>query len=69
MFNTLRLANCNLVPSSLFQRYKVNKAKEDEVRAYNARMKPIWDAQAAAEKAKANKKEMETLATQGIKLA
>ena len=43
-------------------RYNKNKATEDEIRAYNARMKPIWDAQAAAEKAKANKEEMEKLA-------
>ena len=43
-------------------RYNVNKATEDEIRSYNARMKPIWDAQAAAEKAKANKEEMEKLA-------
>ena len=42
----------------------MNKAAEDEIRAYNARMKPIWDAQAVAEKAKANKEEMEKLAKQ-----
>ena len=50
-----------LSPEYLF-RYNKNKAAEDEIRAYNARMKPIWDAQAAAEKAKANKEEMEKLA-------
>merc|ERR1712001_353431 len=68
----IKLSRWSLLVGGIFwgmHRYKVNKAKEDEVRAYNARMKPIWDAQAAAEKAKANKKEMETLATQGIKLA
>ena len=46
----------------------MNKAKEDEVRAYNARMQPVWDAQAAAEKAKANKREIESLASAGVKL-
>ncbi len=51
-------------------RFNVNQRKENEIRAYNARMKPIWDAQAAAEKAKANKEELKKLQREiGINLA
>ena len=56
------LPNVHMLMLCTIFRYKVNKATEDEIRSYNARMKPIWDAQAAAEKAKANKEEMEKLA-------
>jgi hypothetical protein len=31
-----------LSSQSPFCRYSINKAHEDEVRAYNAKMKPIW---------------------------
>merc|ERR1712154_82287 len=63
----IKLSRWSLLVGGIFwgvHRYKVNKAAEDEIRAYNARMKPIWDAQAVAEKAKANKEEMEKLAKQ-----
>nr|ALS04816.1 ATP synthase E chain [Pseudodiaptomus poplesia] len=43
-------------------RYKVNKAAEDEVRAYNAKMQPIWDAEKAAKAAAANRETMIYLA-------
>jgi len=33
----------------------VNKKTEDEIRAYNARMKPVWDAEEAMAKAKSNR--------------
>jgi len=61
----IKLSRWSLLIGGIFwgmHRYNKNKAAEDEIRAYNARMKPIWDAQAAAEKAKANKEEMEKLA-------
>ena len=40
------------------------KAKEDERRAYEARMKPIWDAEKAKIKAKENREQMIYLAKQ-----
>ncbi|QQP54359.1 Uncharacterized protein FKW44_007170 [Caligus rogercresseyi] len=44
------------------KRYNANKATEDEIRAYNARMKPIWDLEKAQLQAKNNRKELITLA-------
>nr|ALS04371.1 ATP synthase E chain [Acartia pacifica]ALS04373.1 ATP synthase E chain [Acartia pacifica] len=44
-------------------RYKVHKAAADERRAYEAKMKPIWDAEAAEKKNAANRKELIYLAT------
>ena len=38
------------------------KAQEDEIAAYEARMKPIWDAEKAAVKAKANREQLIILA-------
>ena len=43
-------------------RYQINKAREDEIRAYNAKMKPIWDAEKAAELAKTNREQLLYLA-------
>ena len=43
-------------------RYRVNKNKEDELRAYNARMKPVWDAEKAMKAAKENREQMIYLA-------
>jgi len=43
-------------------RYAINKAREDEVRAYNAKMKPIWDAEKAAEMVKSNREQLLYLA-------
>merc|ERR1711970_302880 len=45
-----------------YKRYNVLKAREDEIAAYEAKMKPIWDAEKAAEKAKANREQLLTLA-------
>jgi len=44
------------------KRFAANKATEDEVRAYNAKMQPIWDAEKAAAAAKANRENMIYLA-------
>ena len=43
-------------------RYNVLKAREDEIAAYEARMKPIWDAEKAAAAAKANREQLIILA-------
>ena len=43
-------------------RYQINKAKEDEIRAYNLKMKPVWDAEKAVEAAKANREQLLYLA-------
>ena len=48
--------------SWLFSRYQINKAREDEVRAYNEKMKPIWDAEKATELAKSNREQLLYLA-------
>ncbi len=47
-----------------FFRYRVNHAREEEVRAYNARMKPVWDAEKAAEAARLNREQMIYMAKQ-----
>jgi len=44
------------------KRYAINKATEDEVRAYNAKMQPIWDAEKAAKAAAANREQLIYLA-------
>jgi len=44
------------------KRWHINKAKEDEVRAYEAKMKPVWDAEKAAVKAKENREQLLYLA-------
>lgn len=54
---------------SWFYRYNANKATEDEIRAYNARMKPIWDAEKAQKAAKMNREQLITLAKEaGVKV-
>merc|ERR1712212_59959 len=45
-----------------YKRFNVLKAQEDEIAAYEAKMKPIWDAEKAAEKAKLNREQMLILA-------
>jgi hypothetical protein len=50
------------VDVSIDPRYAVNKAREDEVRAYNAKMKPIWDAEKALQASKANREQLLYLA-------
>jgi hypothetical protein len=45
-----------------FSRYSINKTREDEVRAYNEKMKPIWDAEKAAAAAVANREQLLYLA-------
>eukprot|EP00088_Acartia_fossae_P063038 TRINITY_DN7660_c0_g2_i1.p1 TRINITY_DN7660_c0_g2~~TRINITY_DN7660_c0_g2_i1.p1 ORF type:complete len:101 (+),score=39.70 TRINITY_DN7660_c0_g2_i1:43-303(+) len=44
------------------KRYAALKAEEDEIRAYNAKMKPIWDAEKAAKAAASNREQMIYLA-------
>lgn len=45
-----------------YKRYNVLKAREDEIAAYEAKMKPIWDAEKAAAKAKVDRANMIALA-------
>ena len=50
-------------------RYNANKASEDAIRAYEAKMKPIWDAEKAAKAAKENREGMIKLAREvGVKV-
>lgn len=50
-------------------RFEKNKIKEDERRAYEAKMQPIWDAEAKAKKDKINRQSMITLAHEaGVKV-
>jgi len=44
------------------KRFAINKAAEDEHRAYLAKMQPIWDAEKAEKEAKANRENMIYLA-------
>merc|ERR1712141_833373 len=44
------------------RRYNQLLKQEDEIRAYNARMKPVWDAEKAEKAAKLNRENMLTLA-------
>ena len=48
----------------LFQFFRYNQllVQEDEIRAYNAKMKPIWDKEKADKAAKLNRENMLTLA-------
>jgi len=51
------------------KRYNELKIQEDEIRAYNAKMKPIWDAEKAEKAAKANRENMLSLAKEvGVKI-
>ena len=43
-------------------RYQINKAREDEIRAYNLKMKPVWDAEKIANDAVANREQLLYLA-------
>ena len=45
-----------------FFRYNQLLVQEDEIRAYNAKMKPIWDKEKAEKAAKLNRENMLTLA-------
>ena len=52
-----------------FSRWQKNHATEEEIRAYNSRMQPVWDAERAQEKAKANREELIRLAKEtGVKV-
>ena len=52
-----------------FFRYNANKAAEDAIRDYEAKMKPIWDAEKAAKAAKENREGMIKLAREvGVKV-
>jgi len=44
------------------KRFAANKAAEDEVRAYNAKMQPIWDAEKKAAAEAANREQLIYLA-------
>jgi len=51
------------------RRYNQLKIQEDEIRAYKARMKPIWDAEKAETAAKVNRENMLKLAKEvGVKI-
>jgi len=51
------------------KRYNQLKIQEDEIRAYNARMKPIWDKEKAEKAAKLNRENMLALAKEvGVKM-
>merc|ERR1712107_842462 len=51
------------------KRYNANKATEDAIREHNARMKPIWDAEKAAAKAKSDREGLLYLANEtGVKV-
>ena len=53
-----------------FFRYNANKATEDAIREHNARMKPIWDAEKAAAKAKSDREGLLYLAKEtGVKVS
>ena len=55
--------------SFLFFRYTQLKTIEDERRAYELKMKPIWDAEKAAAKEAANRASMLSLAAEaGVKV-
>merc|ERR1711962_1999187 len=45
-----------------YKRFNVLKAREDEIAAYEAKMKPVWDAEKAAAKAKLNREQLIILA-------
>ena len=47
---------------NLGQKYNQLKIQEDEIRAYNAKMKPVWDAEKAEKAAKTNRENMLILA-------
>ena len=51
------------------KRYQLNKAREDEIRAYNLKMKPTWDAEKVAKDAVANREQLLYLAKEtGVKV-
>ena len=61
----IKLSRWTLLTAGIFwgaHRWKVNKAKEDEVRAYNTRMQPVWDAEKAMQQAKQNREQLIYLA-------
>jgi hypothetical protein len=61
----IKLSRWTLFVGGIFwgiHRYNVNKRNEDEIRAYNARMKPVWDAEKAMKAAKENREGMIYLA-------
>ena len=70
-FKKLNFSKMTFSPFSyyLFFRYNANKASEDAIRAYEAKMKPIWDAEKAAKAAKENREGMIKLAREvGVKV-
>ncbi len=61
----IKLSRWSLLIGGIFwgvHRFNVNKRKEDELRAYNARMQPVWDAEKAQKAAKENRAQMIYLA-------
>ena len=51
------------------KRYQINKAREDEIRDYNLKMKPVWDAEKVAKNAVANREQHLYLAKEtGVKV-
>jgi len=61
----IKLSRWSLLLAGIYygnKRYHALKVQEDEIRAYEAKMKPIWDAEKAATKAKENRLQMIYLA-------
>jgi len=67
----IKTARWGLLVAGIFwgmKRYNANKATEDAIREHNARMKPIWDAEKAAAKAKSDREGLLYLAKEtGVK--
>merc|ERR1712029_932846 len=68
----IKTARWGLLIAGIFygmNRYNANKAAEDAIRDYEAKMKPIWDAEKAAKAAKENREGMIKLAREvGVKV-
>merc|ERR1711868_322160 len=68
----IKTARWGLLVAGIFwgmKRYNANKATEDAIREHNAKMKPIWDKEAAEKKAVENRQGMIKLAREvGVKV-
>eukprot|EP00095_Tigriopus_kingsejongensis_P010974 maker-scaffold270_size230592-snap-gene-1.26 protein:Tk10974 transcript:maker-scaffold270_size230592-snap-gene-1.26-mRNA-1 annotation:"atp synthase e chain" len=68
----IKLSRWSLLIGGIFwgmHRYEIHSKTETELRAYNARMQPIWDSEQAVVKAKANRAELLYLAKEtGVKV-
>ena len=60
--NFLSLHRIPVYKARFSSRYNQLKIQEDDIRAYNAKMKPVWDAEKAEKAAKLNRENMLILA-------